>query len=304
MSRRLLAVATLVAGALALGACAGDREKDSTADGVVRDPRGTGSPDGSESFSDGAGPAARVSGDSDAVGAYATGASAGSSPKVDRSIIRRATLEVAAKDVVRATREATRIAEASGGSVSSSRSDLEGRESSELVLRVPPENYRDALEQLRDIGDVRELTESSDDVTDQAVDLEGRLAATKASTDRLRGLLSEAKNVVEIASVESELTKRESELESLSGRLRVLESQVDQASITVRVVERSTPAIRNDDGPGFVGGLRNGWDAAVGAANVLLVIAGFSLPFVPVLVLALLGVRLLRRRRRSNPAVQ
>ncbi|HUS60982.1 MAG TPA: DUF4349 domain-containing protein [Acidimicrobiales bacterium] len=223
---------------------------------------------------------------------------------MDRSIIRRATLEVAAKDVVRATREATRIAEASGGSVSSSRSDLEGRESSELVLRVPPENYRDALEQLRDIGDVRELTESSDDVTDQAVDLEGRLAATKASTDRLRGLLSEAKNVVEIASVESELTKRESELESLSGRLRVLESQVDQASITVRVVERSTPAIRNDDGPGFVGGLRNGWDAAVGAANVLLVIAGFSLPFVPVLVLALLGVRLLRRRRRSNPAVQ
>lgn len=264
----------------------------------------TSKPAGPERVSEGDALSGRGSGEALAAQDQASGArlsstGGGGGTQVDRSIIRTAILQLTTKDVVKASREVSRIAEDVGGSVASSRAELEGRASAEVVVRVPPESYRSVLEDLREIGKVRGLTESARDVTDQVVDLEGRLAAARASADRLRALIGQAENVTAIASVEAELTKRESEIESFEGRLRVLEAQVEQATITVRIDEPDAPALRNEDGPSFIDGLRTGWDAAIASGNLILAVTGFLLPFLPPIALLVLALRWWIRRRRQ-----
>jgi len=129
------------------------------------------------------------------------------------------------------------------------------------------------------------------------VDIEGRLKTAQASADRLRALLGSAGTAADIVAVEGELAKRESEIESLQGRSRVLSSQVDFATVNVRLTEDADLEV-NREVPGFFKALAAGWVVLVSALLAAVALAGFLLPFVP-FALALWWV--LRRHRRRRP---
>lgn len=177
-------------------------------------------------------------------------ASAAQLPGAERSVIRTATLRVATDEVERTADEALGVVEAAGGFLASSTTDLAGDTSATLVYRVPPAAFGDVLAALGELGELERRDVGSQDVTEQVVDLEGRLAATRASVERLRGLIADAADVPQIVAVEGELARREAELESLTGQLRALRSQVDLATVTLELREPSDVAV-SDDIPGF-----------------------------------------------------
>jgi hypothetical protein len=216
------------------------------------------------------------------------------------AVIRTADLQVRVDDVRAAADEAARIARASGGGVEAEDRTGSGSEGSATVqLRVPPKQFDATLASLAALGDERSRRLSSEDVTDQVVDLEARLATQRASVDRVRGLLGEADALGEVVLIESELTKRTADLEALEVRLASLSARVDLATIVLRLDSEGDPVV--GEALGFGDGLRGGWAALTATAQVVAVTAGALLPFLPLLLIA--GYLLARSRNRRAQAV-
>src|SRR5205085_11901921 len=95
-----------------------------------------------------------------------------------------------------------------------------------------------------------------------------------------RTLLGAASSTPDIVAVEGELAKREGEIESLAGKLQILTSQVDLATIDLRLTERADLRV-NRDVPRFPATLRTGSVALLNLGLALVAAAGFLLPFTP-----------------------
>ena len=222
-------------------------------------------------------------------------------------IIHNADLDLATKRVDDARNDAIAIAESNGGFVDSEDSRLGSRPTITLVLKVDPDRFRAALDALQELGTVLERSESSENVTQQVVDLDARIEAARTSTDRLRELLEGQGTLDDIVKLEGALSQREADLESLRALRQALSAEVDHATITVHL---RTPPKAPSDGepsekiPGFLRGLKTGWAAFVNVVLGIVTVAGFLLPFAAAIgVLALLTTPLRRRitqRRRDR----
>jgi hypothetical protein len=215
-----------------------------------------------------------------------------------QQIIYTADLSVRVAKIDPASTRAVSIATADGGYLFSQDSNLSDRADATLVFKVPPEHFSTVLRRLSELGTPLQKTISTTDVTDQVVDLEGRLATATASTTRLRALLANAANVPDIVAVERELTTRESEVETLQGQLRVVKSRVQLATITL--VLTTTAPTKKTAIPGFTKALSGGWSAFANTGRVALAAVGATLPFLVLAAIAAL-IALALRRRRSAP---
>jgi len=238
--------------------------------------------------------------DREAAGSTGNRAAAALTAQADlRKVVYTADLTVRVGNTVRATLDATQVAKEAGGLVFAQRSDLEGRKEARLTLKVPPDRFEPVLASLAGLGQALMRDVKAQDVTEEVVDLEGRLKTAQASADRLRTLLGRAASTADIVAVEGELAKRESEIESLQGRSRVLNSQVDLATINVRLNERTDLEVSREM-PGFLKALRAGWVALLNVMLAVGAVAGFLLPFAP---LALGGWWFVRRYRSRHPRI-
>lgn len=210
-------------------------------------------------------------------------------------------LRVRVGSATRAASTARRVAADSGGYLAKQDDNaVDKGHQVTATLRVPSDRFAAVFDQLGALGRVQERSVDSADVTNQVVDLEGRLDNARVSTDRLRELLAKAVNVADVVSLEDRLSKRESDIESLTGQLEVVKDQTALATIELTLTERDDPGVSKDL-PSFVRSLRNGAVAVANVGLVLLSVLGFLVPFLPFLVLAWLALRWWRRRRRRNP---
>jgi hypothetical protein len=220
-------------------------------------------------------------------------------PGVDRMLVRTATIELAAAEPGATVDRARDVAAGEGGYTG--REELRD-ESGTLTLHIPSDRFDQALDKLSKLGRVISREQSAEDVTEQVVDLDSRIATQRASVDRVRTLLAKASTVDEIVQIEGQLTTRESDLESLERRRQALGGQVAMSTVTVRVSKTNAPiALQQEEAGGFLAGLSAGWGAFLDAGTVTLRVVGAVLPFL--LVLAIPGVPAVRWwRRRRTPA--
>jgi len=124
-------------------------------------------------------------------------------PGVDRTLVRTATIDLAATDVGAAVNHARDITAAKGGYAG--REEVR-EESATLTLHIPSDRFDQALDELSELGEVISRNQSAEDVTEQVVDLDSRLATQRLSVDRVRALLAKATTVDEIVRIEQEVT--------------------------------------------------------------------------------------------------
>lgn len=219
-----------------------------------------------------------------------------------REVIRTAEVVVAVDDLAGATSRATDLVTAAGGYLESGRASADDGDgpSTWAVYRVPPDAFDRLLDDLAELGDETDRRVELDDVTGTVVDLRGRRLAVEASVGRLRELFDDAQDVGAVVAVESELVRREADLESLTGQLRALEQRVALATVHLTLEERTEP-VAAATGPAQA--LGDGVRAFAATVGMVLVALAWSAPFLAALaVLVALAVAARRVLRRTPTA--
>lgn len=108
----------------------------------------------------------------------------------------------------------------------------------DLVVRVPVEKLSAVLEQIRALGRVTEEQLSSEEVSEQVVDLEARLRNARATEQRLIAVLNERTGKVrDILEVEREIALKRQEVERMEAQRQMLMHRVELATVTVTLQE-------------------------------------------------------------------
>lgn len=221
----------------------------------------------------------------------------------DRDIIYTGNLTIKVGDILSKTAEAKSIASGVGGWVADEQSSFGEASSTVLTFRVPPAKFDAAMTALTKLGTPSERRISTSDVTGVITDLEGRVKTLEVSITRLRGFLDKATDPNQIAMLESELLRRETELESINGQKADIEGQVSEATIvlTLQNKQAAKESTVKEHKDGFSDGLRRGWNAFTKAVNGLFVGLGAVLPFlILAFVVALIWRAIVRRNRKRQ----
>lgn len=236
-----------------------------------------------------------------------SGAGSAATPETERSIIATGAISLSSKDVGAARREVQRIVDAQGGDVTeeNTETDDDGITTyARMVIRVPSSKFSASMEALEEAAVLRSSTRGSEDVTTQVIDTKARVRAQEASLKRVELLLAEANSLKDIIWIESQLTSRQAELDSLKSQMAWLEDQTSLSTITVDISthpieaqeeETETPA-------GFVAGLKGGMKALGAILVTVATILGALLPFAVVALVVGLPIWLFVRRRRATDA--
>ncbi|GAA4146613.1 hypothetical protein GCM10022251_08380 [Phytohabitans flavus] len=223
----------------------------------------------------------------------------------ERAIIYTGSITVRVEDVTDAAADATSIATAAGGFVGGDKRSSTGEhDEATIVLRVPAPKFSGVVDQLAKLGEQQQRDISTEDVTEEALDLDARISSQRARVDSGRRLLAQAKTLSELVMLEGELAKREADLASLEAKKRRMDDLTALSTITVTLLDPQapTPVAEEEGGIGFLTGLKGGWKALVGALVVMLTVLGALLPWLIALGLPAAGALWIARRlRRPRP---
>jgi len=174
---------------------------------------------------------------------------AGGSDSVNRVIIRNGNMSVVAEDVLLTRDRIAALAQGLGGWVVSSEvhNSDENNIWGYITIRVPDAQFEDVVNSIRGYSiEVRSESTNSQDVTEEYIDLSGRLENAKATEERYLALLDRATNVEETLQVYEYLKRIQDEIEGLTGRITYLEESAAMSLIYVEIQpERDTQLIED-----------------------------------------------------------
>jgi Domain of unknown function (DUF4349) len=231
-----------------------------------------------------------------------------------QQLIYTAQLTVRARDVDNAVSQATSIATAVGGYVSSENASSDPAHPSQslatVTLKIPVVVYATTISELSGnlLGTRLSLTQQTQDVTQQVADVSSRVASDEAAITQLRALLSRAGSVGDLLSVQNQIDSEESDLEAMLSQQNALNHETAYATVALTIVGPKAavkPKPKPAPPPGLVNGLAGGWHALRVAVSWLLAIIGAIAPFAAVVAVAGLAALWVRRRltaRASRPA--
>ncbi len=221
---------------------------------------------------------------------------------VDRQVITTGYVTITVDKPVDASAEAIRIVEQSGGRVDgrSETAPINGNDgSATLTLRIPSDTLTATLAKLRELGAVQEVSLNSADVTMETQDLDARINAMRASVDRLLTLLSTATDTANLITLETAISDRQAQLESMESQRRYYADQVSLSTLTLNLVSDFTAPTAEPDN--FFDGIVAGWSSFVAFFSGLLVAFGVLLPWLVFLgIIAVVIVVIVRRRSKKS----
>jgi hypothetical protein len=226
-----------------------------------------------------------------------------------RSIVYTGSITVRVDNVNAKAAQLTSLAIGAGGLVGKDDRQMDdGRSTATLTLRIPAAKFTETLDQIGHLGTEQTRNVSTEDVTAAVIDVAARIQSQQASVDRVRALLARAQSLSDITSIESELARREADLESLKAQQSRLADLTALSTIAVTLLgpDAAVPAKPKPAETGFLAGLKSGWRAFAASVQVVLTVIGAVLPFVVLIGLPVWLVVLgLRRRRLAQlrPAV-
>jgi hypothetical protein len=230
--------------------------------------------------------------------------------QIGRDVIVELHVFMTSDDIARSVAAVTADAASLGGGIASSDVDYgsndddpaTNRGHAVLVVRVPPDAVDRLLRGLDDTGTVVSMSQSAQDVTDQLVDLDVRIANARTSVANVREFMDQATDLNQLVMLESELTRRQTELEQLEAQQRNLGERVELATVTVEIAPTAAvPDVAEPDEGGLGDGLRSGWAAFVAIAFAIFYVVAVLAPFLVVALLAAVVAWLVLRRRPLPP---
>jgi hypothetical protein len=226
-------------------------------------------------------------------------------PLQEQKVISTGNVQLRSDDVGQAIFDVRKVVDEYGGTISEddTETDDDGHAlRSRMVLRIPTQEFGDAMAELEKVATLASSKRQSADVTTEVLDMDVRVEAQRRSIDRIQVLFDNATSIKDVMSIENELSRRQADLASLEAQQRYLADQTAMSTITVSL-ERTAKARPRPDpdthDTGFLAGLSGGWKALKGFLVAVATVAGALLPWlVLVLLLAVPGWPLVRRLGR------
>ncbi|MFE5835133.1 DUF4349 domain-containing protein [Streptomyces sp. NPDC056508] len=304
----LLTASLVLTGCGAGGSDAGDKEAGARAAQPADRAPGGGTADGSS----GASGSSSGSGADSGTGSGSGSGKAPAKAPAPQHVIRTASLSVEVADAAKALATARTAAVDAGGRVENESTERvdDAYLASRIVLRVPQEKYDSVLAELAGTGRLLGRKADAQDVTDQVVDAQSRIATQRASVARVRELMDRADRLSDVVTLEAELSRRQADLEALLAQQSSLKDRTSLATITLQLTEERKEEPKagepEEEGrPGFLDALGGGWNALVAVVAWVLVVLAALAPWLAVgLVALVLWRRLVRPRlaaRRPAP---
>ena len=248
--------------------------------------------------------------------AVASAGPLGQKPSVtNRKIIRQAELELEVPAPGTTQTAIEQLAERRGGYVVSALRNTENGSAVDVsvtvVVRVPQAELMNTIAEVKRLGrGVGSERITSDDVTDEYVDLAARRASQKQLEQQYLELLKRAGSIKDAMEVQKVLAEVRTEIERMEGRERLLEKESAFSTLTVHLAT-AVPRIvaSSNDLSATVG---RAWSDAVSSSmdivNGAIRFAGFSLPILLLIVLPtsllVVAAKKLARRRRVALGVE
>ncbi|HYQ02706.1 MAG TPA: DUF4349 domain-containing protein [Polyangiaceae bacterium] len=231
----------------------------------------------------------------------------------NRKIIRQAELELEVKSPGTTQTTIEQLAEQHGGYVVSAIRNTDNGSAIDVnvtvAVRVPQAELMSTIAQIKQLGrGVGSERITSDDVTDEYVDLAARTASQKQLEQQYLELLKRAGTIKDAMEVQKALAEVRVEIERMEGRARLLDKESAFSTLTVHLVT-AVPQIAVA-GSDFSGTIRRAWSDALSLSTDMISggirLIGFLVPVFMLIVLPAFSITWIvrrwgRRRRAALP---
>lgn len=159
----------------------------------------------------------------------------------NRKLIRNATVELEIVSFDNAVQKITAFANEEHGYVATtdSKKQANGKLKGQAVVKVLPENLDRFLQKIRSLGELKNQTLGTEDVTKAYFDTDARLKNAHIMEQRLIEMLkTKTGKVSDLLQVEKELGRVREEIEKMQGELKYWDSQVQFATVTISLAEK------------------------------------------------------------------
>jgi len=200
---------------------------------------------------------------------------------VERKLVKRASIRMRVENLEAADASIAGLMEKYGAYAAST--EIE-ENSYRYSLRVPSPEYDIFLSEMNGIGRTLRRLETTEDVTLQYYDLEGRLVTKRELLRTYQSYLGRARNIEEILSVEARIAELQSDIEGTGKQLRSLANRVDYATIDLNLLGPVVSTSNKDSTFGDqIKNLFGGFGGFLSA--VTMVIIGIVIYGIPILLL-------------------
>jgi hypothetical protein len=161
-----------------------------------------------------------------------------------------------------------------------------------LEIRMPADRFEDAVDGLRPIGKVESVNVTAQDVGEEYVDVQARMANDHRLEARLIELVAQRTGKLsDVLAVEQELARVREEIERYQGRLRYLQTRAAVSTLSL-TIHMPIPVV-DEGSPGVMGeAVRDAWRNFI--TVVAFVIQSLGV-IIPLAVCALAGWFVVRR---------
>lgn len=220
----------------------------------------------------------------------------------DRLIIRNATISLTSNDVDKTLLDVRALASEKSGVVFQSSSTVRSDKTyATITIQVPAAAFDDTLNRIRKFSGVKVENENStsQDVTEEFVDVQAQLKNLQATEAELLQLLGKANSVSDVLTVQRELSNVRGQIEQRQGRINYLQKKTDMSSITLTIAPTGV-ATTTDTGWDVGKVFDTAWSGSLrglqGLFTVIVTVGVWAIWAVPLLALFIFLVVLAFRR--------
>ena len=159
----------------------------------------------------------------------------------NRKLIRNAQVELEIVSFDAAVQKITAFANEERGYVETTNSEKQanGKLRGTVVVKVVPENLDRFAQRIRDLGELKNQTLGTEDITKAYFDTDSRLKNARVMEQRLIDMLKKkSDDINDLLQVERELGRVREQIEQMQGELKYWDSQVQFATVTIQLTEK------------------------------------------------------------------
>ncbi|MDE1464284.1 DUF4349 domain-containing protein [Spartinivicinus poritis] len=172
------------------------------------------------------------------------------SRQTDRFIIKSADIELDVKEPTTAAEKVKEMVVQASGYIGNIRDY--NQEDISMTVKVPERQLELFVDQVSSLGNVTSKSFHSEDVTEEIIDIEAKIANLSALRKKFRALLNKATEVSDILKIEKELSRIQTELDSIEGRRKALKNQVVFSKVDIALNQETIYGPLGYLGKGFI----------------------------------------------------